>query len=177
MAAVKIGKALGARVVAAASTPEKRALCLESGADEVIDYTNHDLKQGIKALTGGRGADVVYDPVGGAYTEQALRATAWNGRFLVVGWASGHIPKVPTNLVLLKGCALIGVFWGAHAFRERDALLASFDRLFQMHRDGHIVPHIARIYPLEEGGAAIGAIGARQVLGKVLVDVASETTI
>ncbi len=174
LAAIKIGKALGATVIAAASTPEKRALCKAAGADAVIDYVHDDLKKKLKILTDGRGADVVYDPVGGDFTEQALRATAWGGRYLILGWASGKIPKIPTNLMLLKGCAMVGVFWGSHAHRDRPALLDSFERLFGLYRRGVVVPHLAHTYPLSEGGEAIAAIGQRRVLGKVVVEVSPE---
>ena len=174
LAAIKIGKALGATVIAAASTAEKRALCKQAGADAVIDYVHDDLKKKLKILTNGRGADVVYDPVGGDYTEQALRATAWNGRYLILGWASGKIPRIPTNLMLLKGCAMVGVFWGSHAHRDRPALLDSFERLFDLYRRGTVVPHVAQTYPLAEAGQAIAAIGERRVLGKVVVSVSAE---
>jgi len=117
---------------------------------------------------------VVYVPVGGDYTELALRATAWGGRYLVLGWASGRIPKIPTNLLLLKGCAMVGVFWGSHAHRDRPALLASYERLFEMYRAGAVRPHIAKVYPLARGGEAIAAIGRREVLGKVVVSVQAE---
>jgi NADPH2:quinone reductase len=174
LAAVKIGKAMGARVIAAASTEAKRALCLEAGADAVVDYVNEDLKAAIKSLTKGKGADVVYDPVGGDFTEKALRATAWKGRYLILGWAAGSIPKIPTNLVLLKGCSIVGVFWGSYAMRDPAGLARSFERLFEMVSDGRVSPHIDKVYPLEEGAEAIRAIGARQVLGKVLVRVEAE---
>ncbi len=174
LAAVKIGKALGARVIAAASTQAKRDLCMASGADAVIDYTQEDLKARIKGLTDGQGADVVYDPVGGDFTEQALRATAWYGRYLIVGWAAGSIPKIPTNLLLLKGCEMVGVFWGSYAGRDPRGLIRDYLTLFQMYRDDAVVPHIGETYPLERAAEAIEAIGTRQVLGKVLIDVAPE---
>ena len=126
LAAVEIGKLMGAKVIAAASTPEKLALCQEYGADEIINYQTEDLKNRIKELTDGKGADVVYDPVGGSYSEPALRATAWEGRFLVVGFAAGDIPKIPLNLALLKGCQIVGVFWGSFATRSPEKEYAKY---------------------------------------------------
>ena len=125
LAAIEIGKALGARVIACASTDDKLAVCREHGADATINYATEDLRERIKALTGGNGADVVYDPVGGPYTEPALRSIAWRGRLLVVGFAAGEIPKIPLNLTLLKGCSIVGVFWGDFARREPERFAAS----------------------------------------------------
>ena len=127
LATVELGKVMGAHVIACASTDDKLALCREHGADDTINYETEDLKARIKSLTKGRGADVVYDPVGGDYSEKALRATGWNGRFLVVGFAAGEIPKIPLNLMLLKSCQVVGVFWGAFTMRDRDAHLANVE--------------------------------------------------
>ena len=147
IAAVELGKLMGARVIAVASTDEKLALCKEKGADELIDYTSDDLKEKVKTLTNGKGADVVYDPVGGAYSEAALRATAWEGRFLVVGFPAG-IPKIPLNLPLLKGCQIVGVFWGRFAMTTLDKNAQNTMELIQMYAKGQLKPHIDKVYAL-----------------------------
>ncbi len=169
LAAVEIGKVMGARVIAAASTPEKLAVCREHGADDLIDYAREDLKERVKQLTAGEGADVVYDPVGGTYSEAALRATAWNGRFLVIGFAAGEIPKVPLNLVLLKGCQIVGVFWGAFTAREPARHRANVAELIAWYRDGKLKPHISATYPLERAAAALNDMAERRVMGKVVL--------
>ncbi len=169
LAAVEIGKALGARVIACASSAEKLAVCQEHGADELVNYNEEDLKSRIKELTGGKGADVIYDPVGGDYSEAALRSIAWRGRFLVVGFANGEIPKIPLNLALLKGCAIVGVFWGDFGKREPMNLMMDLRTLVGWFADGTIKPHIAATYPLEDGGKAIRALMDRKVSGKVVV--------
>ncbi|MGJ8669858.1 MAG: NADPH:quinone oxidoreductase family protein [Oceanococcus sp.] len=169
LAAVEIGKALGAKVIACASTPEKLAVCKDHGADELINYSEEDLKARIKELTGGKGADVIYDPVGGDYSEKALRSIAWRGRFLVVGFANGEIPKIPLNLTLLKGCSIAGVFWGDFVKREPMNLMMDLRTLIGWFADGSIKPHIAATYPLERGGEAIRALMDRKVSGKVVV--------
>jgi NADPH:quinone reductase len=169
LAAVEIGKVMGARVIAAASAPEKLAVCREHGADEVIDYAKEDLKERVKQLTAGEGADVVYDPVGGAYSETALRATAWNGRFLVIGFAAGDIPKIPLNLVLLKGCQIVGVFWGAFTAREPAHNRANIDELLAWFLAGKIKPHVSATYPLERAAVALNDMAARRVTGKVVL--------
>jgi NADPH2:quinone reductase len=171
LAAVEIGKALGARVIAAASSAEKLAICREHGADELINYSQEDLKERLKGLTDGKGVDVVYDPVGGPYSEVALRNTAWRGRFLVVGFAHGEIPKLPANLPLLKGCSIVGVFWGEHARREPELNARNFETLLAWQREGKIRPHIAQRFPLERGGEAIRALMSRTVVGKVVINV------
>ncbi len=169
LAAVELGKLLGARVIAAASSAEKLALCRARGADETIDYEHEDLKARAKELSDGRGVDVVYDCVGGEYAEAALRATAWEGRFLVIGFTAG-IPSVPLNLTLLKGCQIVGVFYGAMAAREparRDALSAE---LIDLIAAGKLKPHVSRRYPLEEAGRALRSLMDREALGKVVVE-------
>lgn len=171
LAAVEIGKALGARVIAAASSADKLATCREHGADELIDYSREDLRDRLKALTGGRGVDVVYDPVGGAYTEAALRSCAWRGRLLVVGFANGDIPRLPANLALLKGCSIVGVFWGDYTQREPERSQRDLETLLSWMKQGRIRPHIGRRYPLERGGEAIRALMNREVVGKVVVTV------
>ncbi|MES1924694.1 NADPH:quinone oxidoreductase family protein [Salinisphaera sp. T31B1] len=169
LAAVELGKAMGAHVIAAASSDEKLAVCVEHGADETINYANEDLKTAIKERTGGRGVDVVYDPVGGPYTEAALRGTAWRGRLLVVGFAAGDIPKPPLNLALLKGCSIVGVFWGAFVKKEPENNAADLAALFKLLNEGRLRPHIAATYPLSRGGEAIASLTSRKVSGKVVI--------
>ncbi len=169
LAAVELGKITGARVIAAASSAEKLALCRERGADEAIDYSREDLKERTKELTGGAGADVVYDAVGGDYAEAALRATAWNGRFLVIGFTAG-IPKIPLNLTLLKGCQIVGVFFGSMVSREpetREAILRDLDELIVT---GQLKPHVSKRYSLEEAPQALRDLQERRVVGKVVVE-------
>lgn len=168
VAAIQLGKILGARVIAAASSPDKLAFCREVGADEVIDYAKEDLKARVKELAPA-GADVVYDPVGGAFTEAALRASAWNGRVLIVGFAAGDIPKVPTNLCLLKGASLVGVFWGQFATREPARAREQLGQVLEHVKAGRIVPRIHARYPLERGADAIRELEDRKVRGKVVV--------
>jgi NADPH2:quinone reductase len=169
MAAVQLAKALGAKVIAAASSPEKLAACQASGADAVIDYSREDLKARIKALTGGEGVDVVYDPVGGEYAEPALRGMAWGGRYLVIGFTAGEIPKLPFNLVLLKGCAVVGVFWGAFAARAPEQNRAHVARLVRWIQDGTLRPVVSKTYPLADAVQALEALAQRAVIGKVVL--------
>lgn len=171
LAAIELGKQLGARVIAAASTPEKLAICREHGADELINYCSEDLRERIKTLTDGKGVDVIYDPVGGEYTEPALRSMAWRGRLLVVGFANGEIPRIPINLTLLKGCSIVGVFWGDYVKRETMSLIMDLQQLFGWLQEGKLKPHIAATYPLARGGEAIRALMSRGVSGKVVVTV------
>ena len=167
--AVEIGKAMGARVVAAASSEDKLAFCKALGADETIDYQTADLRQRILDLTGGKGADVVYDPVGGAHTEAALRATAWHGRFLVIGFASGAIPQVKLNLVLLKERSLVGVYWGDWVQRNPDGQRRNVERLAAWFSEGRIKPAVSERVPLAEAPAAMMRLLERKVKGKVVV--------
>ncbi|EKT4466456.1 NADPH:quinone oxidoreductase family protein [Pseudomonas putida] len=169
LAAVEIGKAMGARVIAAASSAEKLAIAKAAGADELIDYRQASLRDEIKRLTGGLGVDVIYDPVGGELFEQAVRGLAWNGRMLVVGFASGTIPQLPVNLTLLKGAAVIGVFWGAFAQRQPEDNAANFRQLFAWHAEGKVKPLVSQTYPLAEAGAAIERLAQRQAVGKLVV--------
>ena len=169
IAAIEIGKALGAKVIACASSAEKLAVCKQHGADELINYSSEDLRGRIKEITGGKGVDVVYDPVGGAYTEAALRSTAWRGRLLVVGFAAGDIPKIPLNLTLLKGCSIVGVFWGDFTKREPREFLESISQLGKWYRDGKLKPHISATFPLEKAAEALKMMAARQVKGKVVL--------
>jgi len=168
-AAIEVAKAVGARVIACASGAEKLAFCRAIGADEAVDYDAEDLKNRLKELTGGRGVDVVYDAVGDRYAEPAVRATGWRGRYLVVGFAAGEIPKIPLNLLLLKGCDLVGVFWGDHIEREGDAFRAEMAQIVAWAAEGRVKPHIHAVRPLAETAAAIEEIAARRVKGKVVV--------
>jgi NADPH2:quinone reductase len=169
VAAIQLGKLLGARVIAAASTDEKVAFCAARGADDGIVYSREDLKERAKALTSGRGVDVVYDAVGGAYSEAALRAIAWEGRHLVVGFAAGDIPKIPLNLALLKGCQIVGVFWGMFAMREPERNRAHAERVMGWVREGKLSPHVDAIFSFDQAGAALRAMEARAVRGKVVL--------
>lgn len=171
LAAVQIGKALGAHVIAAASSPEKLEVCTAAGADAVIDYSKEDLKARAKALTGHDGADVIFDPVGAALAEPALRAIAWGGRYLVIGFAGGAIPEIPLNLPLLKGCAIVGVFWGSFAARDPKAHLAHIERLVGWCEDGTLGPRIDRRLPLAEASEALEALARRDVRGKLVLTV------
>lgn len=167
VAAIELGKALGARVIAAASSDDKLAFCKERGADEVICYSREDLKERVKALTGGNGADVVYDPVGGDFSEAALRATAWEGRLLVVGFASGPIPKIPLNLVLLKGCQILGVFWGAFAAREPEKNRKNIEQCLAWIASGKLRPHLDAVLPFDRAAEALERLEQRAVRGKI----------
>ncbi|MEM1200312.1 MAG: NADPH:quinone oxidoreductase family protein [Pseudomonadota bacterium] len=168
-AAVEIGKAMGARVIACASSEEKLAFCRELGADDTLNYSEVSLKDALKEMTGGQGADVVYDPVGADLAEQAVRATAWNGRFLVIGFAAGTIPKIPLNLVLLKGCALVGVFWGSFAQRTPEAHRSNMEMILNWVAEGKIRPHIDKTYSLADTPVALKALAERKVMGKVII--------
>ncbi len=169
IAAVQIGKALGARVIAAASSEDKLALCREHGADGTIDYSRDDLRERIAALTGGKGPDVIYDPVGGAYTEQAFRSIAWEGRHLVIGFAAGEIPKLALNLPLLKTASLVGAFWGAFVQRDPARTRAHLRELFELYLSKKVRPPITRSYPLAQAAQALRDVMERRVKGKVVI--------
>lgn len=169
IAAVELGALLGARVIAAASSADKLAFCREHGASEGIDYASEDLKERVKALTNGNGCDVIYDPVGGSLAEPALRGTAWQGRYLVIGFASGEIPKIPLNLVLLKGCQIVGVFWGAFAMREPAKNRVHADQLFGWVAEGKLRPAIDVTLPFTQAAEALHRIEKRQVKGKIVL--------
>jgi NADPH:quinone reductase len=171
LAAVQIGKALGARVIACASSDDKLAVCKSHGADATINYAGEDLRERVKALTGGRGVDVIYDPVGGAYSEPAFRSIAWRGRHLVVGFAAGEIPKLPLNLALLKGASVVGVFWGDFARREGQRFAESVRQLGQWYAQGKLKPHVSQTLPLEKAADALKLMAARQVKGKLVLTV------
>ena len=171
--AIQIAKAVGARVIAAASTDEKCALCTSIGADATINYTTHGLpnafREAVKAATGGKGPDVIYDPVGGDFAEAAFRSIAWRGRYLVVGFASGPIPALPLNLPLLKGASIVGVFWGEFSKREPKANAAMMMELAQWYAQGKIKPVIDRTMPMAELPAAYARMGSRSVQGKLVM--------
>lgn len=171
LAAVEIGKAMGARVIAAASSDEKLEVAKAAGADLLINYSTSSLKEKVKELTGGQGTDVIYDPVGGDLFDEAIRSIAWNGRLLVVGFASGRIPELPVNLALLKGAAVVGVFWGSFAQRQPQDNLANFQQLFAWHAEGKLKPLVSQTFPLERAAEAINALGQRKAVGKVVVTV------
>ncbi|MFC3879946.1 NADPH:quinone oxidoreductase family protein [Algoriphagus namhaensis] len=169
LAAVELGRLMGAKVIAAASSEEKLALCKEKGAHEVINYSKEDLKTRIKELTGGKGANVIYDPVGGIYTESALRGIAWKGRYLIVGFANGEIPKIPMNLPLLKGCSIQGVFWGQFSKLEPKQSFENIGQLVKWILQGKIKQHISRRYSLEDSSEALKDLEQRRMLGKGVV--------
>jgi len=167
--AIQIAKDVGARVIAAASSDEKCVLCQSLGADATINYSTENLREAIKALTNGKGPDVIYDPVGGAFSEPAFRSIAWRGRYLVVGFAAGTIPALPLNLALLKGAAIVGVFWGDFAKREPQANGAMMAELAQWYMSGKIKPVIDRAMPMSELKAAYAHMGSRGVKGKLVM--------
>ena len=172
LAAVEIGKAMGAKVIAAASSAEKLEVARKAGADELINYSEQSLKDEVKKLTGGQGVDVIYDPVGGPLFEEAFRSIGWNGRFLVVGFAAGGgIPALPANLPLLKGASLVGVFWGSFAQRQPQDNAENFQQLFAWHAEGKLKPLVSQTFPLERGGEAIATLSQRKAVGKVVVTV------
>ncbi|MHB0807102.1 NADPH:quinone oxidoreductase family protein [Stutzerimonas nitrititolerans] len=172
LAAVEIGKAIGARVIAAASTNEKLEIARKAGADELINYSEASLRERLKELTDGQGVDVIYDPVGGKLFEEAFRSITWNGRMLVVGFAAGgEIPALPANLPLLKGAALIGVFWGAFAQRQPQDNAANFKQLFAWYAEGKLKPLVSQTFALEQAAEAIDTLGQRKAVGKLVVKV------
>ena len=169
LAAIEIGKALGARVIAAASSEEKLAVCRAHGADATINYSTEDLREAIKQATGGKGPDVIYDPVGGQYAEPAFRSIGWRGRYLVVGFANGEIPKLPFNLMLLKGASVVGVFWGDFVRKEPKGNLAAMHQLLGWLGEGKIRPLISKRYALADTHLALNDMAARKVTGKVVI--------
>jgi NADPH2:quinone reductase len=169
LAAIQLAKAMGVRVIAAASSDAKLKVCRDNGADELINYGSEDLRARVKAITAGKGLDVVYDPVGGPYSEPALRDMAWKGRFLVVGFAAGDIPRVPLNLTLLKGCSIVGVFWGSFTKNEPEHNRENNWELMAMYAAGKIKPHIHATYPLERAAEALNEVLNKRVTGKVVL--------
>ena len=171
LAAVEIGKILGLRVIACASSAEKLAICREHGADETIDYVREDLRARIKDLTGGKGVDVIYDPVGGPSTEAALRSSAWRARLLVIGFAGGDIPKLPLNLPLLMERSIVGVYWGEWSHRNPGEFAAAVRQLSAWYAEGRVKPRVSETFPLARAAEALALMAARQVKGKVVITV------
>ncbi len=169
--AIEIGKAMGAKVIAAASTEEKLEIAKNLGADETINYSDGELKEKVKALTDGLGADVIYDPIGGDIFLQCMRCVNWKGRVLVIGFASGPIPEVPTNLALLKGCSIVGVFWGRFTGAEPEENSKNFDELFALHAEGKLKPQITKSYSLDNAAEAISSLENRKATGKVVIEI------
>ena len=169
LAAVQIGKLMGAKVIAAASSEDKLEICRQHGADQTINYSQVQLKEAVKTLTKGQGADVIYDPVGGELAQQCFSSIAWNGRYLVIGFASGTIPEIAANRLLLKQASAVGVFWGAFTAREPKANYENFQQLFGWYSEGKLKPHISHQYPLAEGGKALRDMMDRKVTGKVVL--------
>ncbi|MGO9170523.1 MAG: NADPH:quinone oxidoreductase family protein [Rhodomicrobium sp.] len=169
LAAVEVAVKLGANVVAAGSSDEKLKICSERGVKQLLNLTNADVKEVVRSLNGGKGPEVIYDCIGGPYAEPALRSIAWGGRYLVVGFAAGEIPKIPLNLVLLKGCELAGVFWGRHAKLNPAAFRNQMTRLLAWGAEGAIRPHIDHVLPLEKTAEALHMIEKRQIKGKVII--------
>lgn len=168
---VELGKQLGATVIATASTPEKLALVEKYGADHLINYTEENFKDKVKELTGGNGADVIFDPVGGDVFDQSMRCINWEGRILVIGFTSGRIPEAPTNLTLVKNFSIVGVFWGAYIERDNKTYRASLETLLKMYSEGKLNPHIMKTYPLEKAGDALDVLLNRQATGKIVLTV------
>jgi NADPH2:quinone reductase len=174
LAAVEIGKVMGAHVIAAASSDEKLGVCKQHGADELINYTAEDLKDRVKQLTGGKGVDVAFDPVGGNYSEPVLRSMAWGGRFLVIGFTAGEIPRIPLNLPLLKGYSIVGVFWGAFTERDPRHNQENLQELLTWFEEGKLKPHVSATYPLERTADALNDMMQRKVKGKVVLVMGEE---
>ena len=170
IAAVEVGKALGAHVIAAASSEEKLAFCQEHGADETINYATERLRERLRELTSGRGVDVICDPVGGHYSEPALRGIAWGGRFLVVGFAAGEIPRIPLNLPLLKGCEIVGVSWGGFLRRDPLRTRAHLKELVDLYSAGKLRPSVTATYPLDRAAKALMEVMERRVKGKIVIE-------
>ncbi|SMF72764.1 NADPH2:quinone reductase [Tistlia consotensis] len=169
LATVEVGKALGARVIASAGGPEKLAVAAAHGADETIDYRQEDLRQRLKALTGGRGVDVVFDPVGGPVFDGSLRSLAWGGRLVVIGFAGGEVPQAPANLLLVKNIGVLGFYWGSYRKHAPDLLIEQFAELFAWYRDGKLQPLVSQVLPLAEAARALMLLKNRQATGKVVV--------
>lgn len=169
LAAVEIGKVMGARVIAAASSDEKLEVCRQHGADELINYSTQDLRERIKELTGGQGVNVIFDPVGGNYAEPALRGMAWAGRYLVIGFTAGEIPRIPLNLTLLKGCSIVGVFWGSFTARDPKRNQEHLGELLSWFSSGKIKPHVSATYPLERAADALNDMMERKIKGKAVL--------
>ena len=174
LAAVELGKAMGARVFAAASNSTKLAAAQAAGADELIDYSGGEVRDQLKRLTAGAGVDVIYDPVGGPLSDQLVRSLAWNGRLLIVGFVGGDIPRIPTNLLLLKGAQAMGVFYGSFSARDPARVEENFQQMFRWHGAGRIKPLVSQVFAMEDYAAALNALARREVIGKVVVRIRSE---
>ncbi|MEQ6884235.1 NADPH:quinone oxidoreductase family protein [Salicola sp. Rm-C-2C1-2] len=171
LATVELGKAMGAHVIAAASSQAKLDVAKEAGADELINYTEENLKDAVKSRASD-GVDVVYDPVGGDFTEQALRCMAWNGRHLIVGFAAGDIPQIPANLALLKGCSVVGVFWGNFTMKEPKTNMQNIMELLKLYGEGKIRPRVSEVHPFEDYVEALNGLSERRATGKIVLKVA-----
>jgi NADPH2:quinone reductase len=169
LAACELGKLMGLKVIACASSDEKLAFAKQHGAELTLNYVREDLKEGLKRLTGGKGADIVFDPVGGSYAVAALRAIAWQGRFLVIGFAAGEIPKMPLNLALLKSCDIRGVFWGAWTRINPEKNRTNLEKLVKWTAEGRISSHVDRTFPLAQTADALKVLAGRQAIGKVIL--------
>jgi NADPH2:quinone reductase len=169
IAAVQFGKLMGARVIACASSAEKLATCKAHGADELVNYAEEDLREALKRITGGRGVDVVLDPVGGQYAEPAVRSMAWNGRYLIVGFTGGAIPRIALNLPLLKGCSLLGVAWHTFSVRDREGGREDFREMAEWIASGRLKPLVSAVYPLEQAARALDEVAGRRVQGKIIL--------
>ena len=167
--AVELGRQMGATVIAAASSDAKLELVRSLGADHVVNYATEDLRERVKEITGGKGVDVVYDPVGGALAEPAMRSMAWQGRYLVIGFAGGDIPRIPLNLPLLKGCSIVGVYWGSFAQRERDVQRQNVAELWQLFEAGRLSPVVGEVHALEDYASAFESLAGRRARGKVVL--------
>jgi NADPH2:quinone reductase len=171
LTAVECGKALGATVIAAASTQEKLDLALARGADHGVNYADEDLRAAVRRLTDGRGVDVVYDPVGGEASKTALRALAWAGRLLVIGFAAGEVPQIPANYLLVKNISAVGVYWGAYKNKEPETYRASFEKLARWYAEGRLKPHVSKVFPLAQVPQALGMLASRQATGRLVIDI------
>lgn len=169
IAAIQLGKLLGARVIACASSEEKLAFCSQYGADQTVNYASADFRESLKELIGGRGVDVVCDPVGGSYSEPAIRSMAWNGRYCVVGFAAGTIPRIPVNLMLLKGCSVLGCSFGSNAKRDPGAYVQNLERMSRWIEEGKLMPAVTRTFPIESAAEALNEMMQRNVLGKTVI--------
>jgi NADPH2:quinone reductase len=171
LTAVEIGKAMGARVIACAGSAEKLAIAREHGADHLIDYSREDLRERVKSITGGRGADVIYDPVGGDVFDACLRSIAWSGRIIIIGFAAGRVSQVPANIVLVKNIDVIGFYWGSYQKHNPELLRRSFQQLFRWFEEGKLRPHISHRLPLAQAGDALMLLQQRQSTGKVVLEI------
>lgn len=169
LTAVEIGKAMGARVIACAGGPEKLAIAQQHGADHLIDYGREDIRERVKAITGGHGADVIYDPVGGDVFEACLRSIAWGGRIIIIGFAAGRVPQIPANIVLVKNIDVIGFYWGSYQAHKPELLRSSFTQLFRWFQEGKLQPHVSHQFPLEKAPEGLELLQQRRSTGKVVL--------